>query len=158
LYTSRQPDSARIWATRLGKTRNPAAHRLHMLLAAFDSAAAGHFQAALTATDSLMSYDPVNRQGDPFARAVLYLSRGEWLINLQQWKKAEATLLWYENGDIDGWGQREAQAGMVDGAISAVARIRRAGALRALGNTKAACAHVSRVAQLWSEADPSFRS
>lgn len=132
--------------------------RLRLLLAAIDSAAAGRLAEAVTLSEPLLRYDPEVRAGDPFARSVLYLSRAAWLERLGRFPEAEQSLRWYENGDIDGWGQREAQAGEIDVALGAIARIRRARVALVREQAGPACAWLARVRELWQDAEPGLQS
>jgi tRNA A-37 threonylcarbamoyl transferase component Bud32 len=130
--------------------------RLVRLLAAFDSAVSGNPTAALVVSDSLLLWDPVARAGDPFARSILYLARGRWLVQLGRLDAADQALLWYQNGDLDGWGLGEAQAGQIDVALSGIARVRRARAALARKKPAQACAYLRRVGELWENSEPGF--
>lgn len=127
---------------------------LGLLLAGIDSAAAGSPAGALAVTAPLTGSDARLRDDDPFARAILQLNRGDWLRQLGRGAEAEQAYLWYENSDIDGWGQGEAQAGMVDAALSGVGRVRRA----TVREGRAGCAMLRRVAQLWADAESDMRA
>ena len=90
---------------------------------------------------------------DPFARAVLYLHRGDWLLALGDSTAAQRAWLWSDAWDVEGWPQGGAQAGEVDAALSALARLRRAGLALARGPDDEACRLVSRVRELWADAE-----
>lgn len=159
-YTSGDVAAAREYAARIDARVAPlsAPGRLRRLLAAFDSAAAGRLREAVDLSTPLLRYDPEVRAGDPFARAVLYLARASWLEQLGRPPEAEQALRWYENADIDGWGQREAQAGEIDQALSALGRLRRARIALLQDRAGTACAWLGRVGELWRDAEPGIRS
>jgi tRNA A-37 threonylcarbamoyl transferase component Bud32 len=147
---------ARSLTARLNLNSPPgsATGRLRRLLVAFDSAAGGNFDAALRTSAPLLAYDPAVRSGDPFARAVLYLARADWFSRLRRFEEAETALRWHQNADIDGWGQGEAQEGMVDAALSAVARVREGRSQPTRSRVAAGCADLRRVRELWRDAEP----
>ena len=70
----------------------------------------------------LLRIDASGLVRDPFARAVLYLHRGDWLLALGDSTAAQRAWLWSDAWDVEGWPQGGAQAGEVDAALSALAR------------------------------------
>lgn len=130
------------------------ASRMLRLLRSLEAGATGRFEEALALSDTLTRAGPVLRLGDPFARALLYLSRAEWQLRLKRPGDAIRTLGWIEHADLDGWAQGEAQAYDVDLALSAMARARLAGLLRSAGRTREACDVAGRVEELWRGAEP----
>jgi tetratricopeptide (TPR) repeat protein len=133
---------------------DPRAGRLLRLVQAMQAARRTGPDSALALSRDLVRYDPDLRQGDPFARAMLYLLRAGWLVDAGRLAEADRSYLWYENEDVDGWAEREAQAGDIDGAVSVVARVRRGRAALARGDTTAACGYLGRARQLWRGAEP----
>lgn len=134
------------------------AARLARELAAIRAAARGRLDSALTLSAPLLAYDSTGVVEDPFARAVLHLDRGRWLLALGDTTKADAELLWYENSDsgIEGWLHSEVQPGEVDAVASAAARLFRGRLAVARHDTAAACRLVPRVAELWAGAEPVY--
>lgn len=159
-YAKGDLSAARGLATRLSSdsTQLKTRSRLTRLLAAFDSAAAGHPQAALQVSEPLLAWDPEWRTGDPFDRALLYMSRGKWLEQLKRLDDAERSYLWYESSDLDGWGVGELQAGHVDAALSALGRLLRARVAKERGSPQIGCGYLRRVKELWSHAEPGYRA
>jgi hypothetical protein len=145
------------WQRRLEAAEtSPAAAALATLATAMQQAARGRPDSALARTAPLLRLDESGLVRDPFARAILYLRRGEWLLALGDTAAAGRTWLWTDAWDVEGWPQGGAQAGEVDAAVSAVARLRRAGLARAAGRTDQACRLTGRVRELWAEAEPAF--
>ncbi len=134
------------------------AARLARELAAIRAASRGRLDSALTLSAPLLAYDSTGVVDDPFARAVLHLERGRWLLALGDTAKADAELLWYENSDsgIEGWLHSEVQPGEVDAVASAVARRFRGRLAVARHGITATCRLAPRVAQLWAAAEPVY--
>jgi hypothetical protein len=101
--------------------------------------------------------EPPGTLGDNFARALLHLKRGEWYTRLGDGAAADGEWRWYEAVDINGFPVTEpAQAGEVDWALGTFARYLRGKTAFERGEFTAACAHLTRVAELWSDAAPEF--
>jgi tetratricopeptide (TPR) repeat protein len=134
------------------------AARLTRELAAIRAASRGRLDSALTLSVPLLAYDSSGVADDPFARAVLHLERGRWLLALGDTAKADAELLWYENSDsgIEGWLHSEVQPGEVDAVASAVARLFRSRLAMARHDSTGACRLAQRVAELWAHAEPAY--
>jgi hypothetical protein len=130
----------------------PAAE-LAVLLDALALGWAGRYSEARSATDRLIAYGPHGLGGDPFARAVLHLNRGEWQRRTGAFAEAERTWRWTEAWDVLGWAMGAAQAGEIDAATSPVARLRRAG-LAVQRRDSTACAMLARVRIIWKHAEP----
>ena len=133
-----------------------AAGALATLGVAMQEAARGQPDSALTSSAPLLRVDPSGLVRDPFARAILYRSRGDWLLATGDSAAAQRAWLWVDAWDVAGWPQGGAQAGEVDAAVSAVARLRRAGLALASGRDDEACRLVRRVRELWADAEPAF--
>ncbi len=145
------------WTRRLRDfSADSGAARLGTLLAGLAAAGAREFPRALGLTDPLLSYEAAGLGGDPFARAILYARRGEWLSAGGEPERADRTWLWYEASDVEGWPEREAQAGEVDATAGVYARLRRAGLALRLGDRERACTLAARVRELWSHAEPAY--
>ena len=129
---------------------------LHRLLLALAAAHAGHADSAVALATPLLSYNPRGVGADPFARALLHLKLGDWLAGLGDARGAERVWLWAEAWDVIGWPEREVQAGEVDVAVSAVARLRRGRLALERGRSTVACKHLTRVRELWARAEPSL--
>jgi hypothetical protein len=143
------------WRRELERADGPVATPLAALAAAADEAARGRLDSALARTAPLLRSDGSGLVRDPFARAILYLRRGDWQLAAGDSTAAERSWLWTDAWDVEGWPQGTAQAGEVDGALAAVARLRRAGlSLAKRGRNGEACRLVARVRQLWSGAEP----
>jgi serine/threonine protein kinase len=152
----RDTAAARQWRARIG-TSGPAPEALTALAHAVSVARRGHPDSALASTVALLRLDGSGLVRDPFARAVLYLSRGDWQLALGDSTAAERSWHWTDAWDVEGWPQGAAQAGEVDAALSGVARLRRGGLSLALrGRNADACTQISRIRQLWAGAEPAF--
>ena len=127
---------------------------LSSMLAGLGHAARGEWQAALAATEPALALDSAGHAPDPFLRAVLHLKRGEWLERAGRAEDADRSWLWYENLDLVGWPDAEAQPAEVDWALATHARSRRARAALASGDPAGGCALAGAVAEAWSEAEP----
>jgi hypothetical protein len=154
-------DTAQVahWRARLEATAPTSdADWLVRLLDALSRARNGNRVGALAETDSLLSDDGSALAQAPFARALLYLRRGEWFAAERAPDHADRAWRWYEAWDIDGWARRGVQSGEVDAVASVMARLRRAELAAQRGNMTAACDFAGRVRQLWSDAEPSYRA
>ena len=147
---------AERWARELeaSQATNPNARPLYQLLQALVVANAGRPDSAVTLAIPLVQYNMRGLGGDPFARALLHLRLGDWLAAHGDAAGAERTWLWTEAWDVIGWPEREIQAGEVDVAVSAVARLRRGRLALAQGRAGAGCVHLKRVRELWAQAEP----
>ena len=134
------------------------ATRLDALLHAYDAAARSQYDSALALSSSLFETDSAGRLGGPFARAILYVGRGNWLSSLGRHRDADRSWLWYTNTSFVGWPEGAPQAGEIDAVLGPAARLLRASSALTQGDTTAACGHVGRVRELWREADPEFKS
>jgi tetratricopeptide (TPR) repeat protein len=148
------------WADRLaGDARSKAeAGDLHQLLLARAAAQRGLLDSAVTIARPLLHYDERGLGADPFARALLHLELGDWLARQGDPQGAERVWLWTEAWDITGWAEREAQAGEVDVAVGAVARLRRGRLALAQRDPAFGCRHLERVRELWTGAEPMLAS
>jgi serine/threonine protein kinase len=137
---------------------DPHAGRLRVLLDALQRAARGHPQEALAHSDSLQGYEVGPTVRDPFARSVLYLSRMQWQLALNDTAGADATRHWYLNSDsgIEGWPQHELEAGEVDVLFGVYLRLLQAEADHRAGRMAAACSTARRVRELWDSAEASY--
>jgi hypothetical protein len=129
--------------------------RLSRLVEALARARSGDVADALALTDSLLLYDSAALAQAPFARALLYLRRGEWLAATGASDRAASTWLWHENSDFEGWLSRGAQAGEIDGVAGVLARLRLSELSAKHGDVSGSCTQAARVKQLWADADPS---
>jgi tetratricopeptide (TPR) repeat protein len=127
---------------------------LALLLTGLGHAARGHWQAALAATEPALEFDSAGHAPDPFLRAVLHLKRGEWLERSGRPADADRSWLWYENLDVRGWPNAEAQPAEVDWALASHARSRRARLALEKGDRAEGCALARRVGETWAEAEP----
>lgn len=167
---------ARRWRSRVTEAADDTAGaRLSRLLAALDASARGDVRVALGSSAALLGHDhlgepllpsPTPGLGDPFARALFHLRRGEWLAAQGDEEAADAEWQWYENQDLVGWpsqetqpgGVDEAQPGEVDMALGTYARWR-LGVTAVEGGWKAAagvCRGLERALELWSDADSAY--
>lgn len=137
--------------------RDPVAGRLRTLLDANTLARGGNYAKALNYSSPLLAFDSAGRVGDPFARAVLRLGRGEWLKHSNQLMEADRELSWYENTDLAGEPTDEVQPIEVDWAAGTIARLRRGWVSLESGHFKQGCDHLRRVTQLWNQAEPALR-
>ncbi len=156
-YTRGDTTAALRWSARL-ETAEPSATTttLRRLALAMQAAARGHPDSALTLTAPLLAVGTSGLTRDPFVRAILYLRRGDWSLAVGDSTGAARAWLWSDAWDVEGWPQGVAQAGEVDAAVSAAARLRRAGVILAGGRNDEACRLVRRVQELWSDAEPGF--
>jgi len=132
--------------------------------AALSQADAGLTRVALMMTEPLLALQAVavplrggelrGTLGDPFARSLLHLYRGEWHERLGDRAAADREWLWYEAADIRGQpGAEPLQPAEVDWALGAYARYRRGLNDHARGENVLACRHLRRVSELWAEPD-----
>jgi tetratricopeptide (TPR) repeat protein len=135
---------------------SPTRDRLDGILEALVLADAGDTTGALVRSAALATDDSGGRVGGPFARAVLHLSRGQWLLGLGRDADADREFLWYENSDFAGWPDREPQAGEIDAMLSPLARVYRAEIALRLGDRAGARRMAERALELWSDADEAF--
>jgi hypothetical protein len=135
---------------------DPGVARLLRLLTALQTAARGHPDSALALSAPLRNYGPSGALVDPFARSLLYLREAEWLRAIGQDRQADQALLWYQNSDngIEGWPQWQLEPGEVDNMLGVYARLLRAEASLARGDTAVACPLIARVRELWHDAEP----
>jgi serine/threonine protein kinase len=113
---------------------------------------------ALGLSDSIAPYDPGGIGRDPFARALLYLRRGEWQRRTGDSTAADHTLLFTQAWDTHGWPQREAQSGEVDVVVGALARLRRAALAASAGRDADAWMLAARVCEIWKTAGPEYQA
>jgi hypothetical protein len=132
--------------------------RLSRLIEALAQAQGGKAESALALTDSLLVYDAAALTQAPFARALLYLRRGEWLAATGAGDRAARAWLWHESSDFEGWPSRGVQAGEVDAVAGVLARLRHAELTVRRGDTTIPCAEATRVEQLWGHAEPSYHN
>jgi hypothetical protein len=141
---------------RLGSAHHALARHLSPLLEAHRLAEAQGPAAALEASESI-HIDPgdsmVIARG-PLARAVTYLQRGRWWLQLGDSAAADREWTWYENNDLQGWPSGPPQEGELDAALSVPARLMRAALLCAAGQQGAGRTLLHRARTLWASADP----
>jgi tetratricopeptide (TPR) repeat protein/tRNA A-37 threonylcarbamoyl transferase component Bud32 len=126
------------------------------LLTAWEQATRGDWQAAVAAAEPALAFDSAGHAPDPFLRAVLHLKRGEWLERSGRAAEADRSWLWYENLDLRGWPDAEAQPAEVDWALATHARAQRARLALESGQAEAGCLQAGRVAEVWSDAEPAI--
>jgi len=146
------------------------ASRLADFLQAMEEAQRGRYRAALDLSRPLFAFQARTVQlrgaacagrglGDPFARAALHLKRGEWYAELGDWEAAEREWLWYEAVDISGFpGMGLPREGEIDWALGNYGRYRRGMSELRRGAHEAACRHLGRFVELWSEGEPAVRA
>ena len=127
---------------------------LKALLAGMSRASAGDWAGALVAAEPALAYDSAGQAPDPFLRAALHLKRGEWLERLGKLEEADRSWLWYENLDLRGWPDAEAQPAEVDWALATYARAQRARLAMERGERGEGCGLALRAAELWAGAEP----
>jgi serine/threonine protein kinase/tetratricopeptide (TPR) repeat protein len=130
--------------------------RLRELAEALQMAARGDTIEALRRANALTEFAPGFRLGDPFARAVLYLSRGWWLAATGDTPAADRAWLWYLNMDAAGWPSGAPQAGEIDWALETHGRFLRAKLARAAGDQALGCHLLRDVVTRWGEAEPAY--
>jgi|GEM_PF-709128 hypothetical protein len=146
------------------------AGRLADFLQAMQEAQRGRYRAALDLSRPLFAFQARTVQlhgaasageglGDPFARAALHLKRAGWHAELGEWEAAEREWLWYEAVDLPGFpGIGLSQEGEIDWALGNYGRYRRGESELRRGEHEAACSHLGRFVELWSEGEPGFRA
>ncbi len=145
------------WQRRIAhRDTSSGAAALARLALATQEAARGRPDSAVALTAPLLRAGATGLVHDPFARAVLYLRRGEWLLASGDSAAAASAWLWSDAWDVEGWPQGVAQAGEVDAALGGVARLWRARLTPAAGSNDEACRQVARVGELWADAEPAF--
>ncbi len=122
-------------------------------LLALQLAARGRLADAAAAARPLGWTDADHLRRYPFLRSVVHLRQGAWLAQLGDTAAADSAWLWYDNADAAQWPIGPAQAGDVDWALAAWARLLRA----RLDPTRRACG-AKRAAELWAGADASYRA
>jgi tetratricopeptide (TPR) repeat protein len=127
---------------------------LALMLTGLGHGARRDWQAALAATEPALAFDSAGHAPDPFLRAVLHLKRGEWLVRSGRPADADRSWLWYENLDVRGWPNAEAQPAEVDWALASHARSRRARLALERGDRSEGCALARRVGETWAGAEP----
>jgi len=116
------------------------------------AAARGHFDEALALTSDLRSDDALRSSAGPWARAALFLSRGEWQAAGHHPADAAREWSWFENSDFESWPQGALQTAEVDAMLGGLARLRRAETADPAADD-AACRDARRVLELWHHAD-----
>lgn len=142
------------WRSALGAADSGAAFA--RLLSALLAARAADLDRALAVSDSLARTGGAGLATEPFARALLYLRRGDWLARTGAPEQADRAWLWYEGWDIEGWAQRGVQAGEVDAVLGGLARLRRADLAARRGDSPTRCGYATRARELWAGAEPSY--
>jgi hypothetical protein len=162
-YARNDSSAGRQWRSRLRalSARERAAvgvgdlGRLDQMLAAFEFAARGNLDDALTRSRPLLAFEEWPHMADPFVRAVLHARRAEWLERRGSLDSADRALLWYENSDFAGWPSDTLQAVEIDWALATWSRWRRGVLAARSGDSGRACALLGRVLALWQRAEPS---
>ncbi|MGH7514679.1 MAG: protein kinase domain-containing protein [Gemmatimonadales bacterium] len=129
------------------------AEPLARLLEALEARARGEAE-AIGLTDPVLEADSAGRQIDPFLRATAHLVRGEWLEEAGRLDLADRSWLWYENSDVVGTHDTEAQPADVDWALGAYAGARRATLALKRRDHARACALARRTLGFWAEPEP----
>jgi len=133
----------------------PAAPALVDLGTALVHAMRGDTAAALRLSDSLTPHVVAAEIADPLQRAVLFLSRGRWLVGRDR-EGADAAWRWYENADFVGWPVGHVQAAELDWALETYARYLRAGLARDSRDAERACAILPDAVARWAQADSAY--
>lgn len=134
------------------------AGELDTYLQAFVHSVSSRHDSALRLTERIWIDVPdatVTARG-PFVRALVHLWRANWQRTLGRNDAALRELVWHENNDVRGWPSGAPLEGEVDAALSGVARIMRAELLMERGKVAEACALVTRVRELWHDAERGF--
>jgi hypothetical protein len=150
--------AAAAWRDSLGLAEGDSvAQRLAALLESMIAGAAGDYDEALRTSAALLPYDSAGRGGDPFARALLHIKRAEWLSMRDRTAEADASRRWYEQFEWTGgkYPTGEAQAAEIDWALATYARWLR-GLARGVA-TDEACSILTRVLELWAQADAAYQ-
>lgn len=131
-----------------------AGQRVGKLIRAELAAVGGRFSEALDSTRELRSDDLLRSAAvGPFARATLFLSRGEWQAATGDSAAAAREWHWYENSDFESWPEAAIQSAEVDAMLAGMARLRRAEVTRPPAGGQE-CRDVRRVLELWRNAEP----
>jgi len=156
IHQGASPEAER-WTARVARdTADEGARALHRLLLAMGAGRRGLPDTAIALVTPLLRYDPRGVGADPFARALLHLQLGDWLARTRDAGGAERAWVWAEAWDAIGWPQQEVQAGEVDVALSAVARLRRGRLALERGDSAVGCKHLKRVGEIWTGAEPAM--
>ena len=126
---------------------------LAFMLGGMAAAARGDWGAALAAAEPALAFDSAGHAPDPFLRAALHLERGEWLERLGKTADADRSWLWYENLDLVGWPEAEAQPAEVDWALATYARAGRSRLALQSGDRQEGCRLARRAGELWAGAE-----
>jgi tRNA A-37 threonylcarbamoyl transferase component Bud32/tetratricopeptide (TPR) repeat protein len=143
----------RHWQTIVARDE-PAGGPFGVLLAAMAAAGNGSPDSALLISEPALASDSAGRAPDSFFRAALHLLRGDWQVAAGLPDEADRSWLWYENTDVVGWPDAEAQPAEVDWALSSWVRARRASLASAAGRQGDACALGRRVLEIWHDPEP----
>lgn len=135
----------------------PTAYR-HALLLRGERMGRSDPEAALALTDVIYLRDTTTVRLSPFARAMTYLSRGQWQEALRQHQAADSAWLWHENADFEGWPMGMPQEGEIDAILSVYARLIRSEHAVKHQSYTVACRHLKRVRELWKETEPVMRT
>jgi len=157
-YARGDASAGRIWRSRVRARASgePTLVRLDALLAAIELATHGNAAMALSRSAPLLPFEEWHQLGDPFARAVLHVRRGEWFERLAQLDSADRTALWYENSDFGGWLSETLQAAEIDWALGVWTRLHRGKLARRSGDPQRGCALLGRVVELWTRTEPPY--
>jgi hypothetical protein len=138
---------------RLGAPSDGRQQRVALLVSAELAATRGQFDQALALTADLGSDDSLPVAGGPFARAIVFLHRGEWLALAGRPAEAGRQWGWHQNSDSHGWPEGSLQAVEVDAMLGGFARLRRAELPGAVADSTR-CREAPRVVALWQHAEP----
>ncbi len=139
---------------RLGIADSSTAHLARLATAILQGA--DDPRAALTSSAELLGWDSPIPGHDIFARSLLHLSRARWFEATDRPDEALREILWYENSDTYGFPTGEAQKMEVDAVASVAARVDHARLLLTAGERDRACRMLTRVRELWHDADASL--
>ena len=142
------------WQRQVREDTSSAARDLEAFLVGLNFARLREFQRALAITNDLVPYEAY-RAAEPFLRTALYLSRAQWQTELG-YPDVDSAWLWYENSDLTGNPTGLPQSGEIDWAFSTFARFHRGKAAIERGDTDLGCSLLSRVLELWADADPAY--
>ena len=146
---------AQEWVDIIRADTTPEARDLEIFLDGANFARLREWERALAVTADLVPYE-ADRAADPFLRSALYLSRAQWRTQLND-PEVDGAWLWYENSDLIGNPAGLPQSGEIDWAFSAFARFHRGKAALGRGDTALGCSLLSRVLELWTNADPAYQ-
>jgi hypothetical protein len=148
-YGRRDPAELDRWRAVLMR-HDSVSGSLDTLAAALAASLAGDAPRALALSAPVLAHDSAGRAFEPFLRAALHLVRGEWFAELGRSADADRSWLWYENTDVVGWPDAEAQAAEVDWALASWARLRRASLAASGGRSAEACARLREALAAWT--------